>query len=62
MSQAAVPVYQTSVVHAGEVGFCFADFERNAICFVYDCFVIATDEAPRRGNSDARWTPDTAVG
>jgi hypothetical protein len=38
------------------------DFERDAIGLAHDCFVVAADKVPRRGNSDARGTPNTAVG
>jgi hypothetical protein len=62
LSVAAVPVNQISVVRGGEIHLDCADFERDAICAAYDGIVIAADNVPRWENSDARWTPNTAVG
>jgi hypothetical protein len=61
LTQAAVPVDQVSAVRGGKICFVSADLQRYAICFSHDCVVIGPYNFPRRGNSDARWTPDAAV-
>jgi len=50
------------VRHSVVVSFVSGDLERDAVSFSDESFVVAANNAPRRGNCDARWTPNTAVG
>lgn len=62
LTLAAVHVEQVSIEGGCGIRFSFADSQRYAVCFPYERFIVAANNAPWRENWDAHGAPNTAFG